>query len=226
MGFSYFQGYFFSKPEVLKDKEIPTSQINLFLLLAEVNKKDVDLERIEQLITRDVSVSYKLLRYINSAYYYLLSEVTSIKHALVYLGESGTRQFVSLVATSELSSNKPDELLRTSIIRARLCELLAGCSDQQHDTSELFLLGLFSLLHAMLDMKMVDIMERLPLTKNIKQALIEQKGPYAMYLETVIAYENGDWKRCQNLLGKLHVSPWEMLSAYLDSVSWSDLFSV
>ena len=122
MGFSYFQGYFFSQPEVLKKKEISTSQINLLSLLAEVNRKDVDLGKVEQLITPDVGVSYKLLRYINSAYYYLVTEVTSIKHALIYLGESGTRQFVSLVATAEISSDKPDELLRTSIIRARICE--------------------------------------------------------------------------------------------------------
>jgi len=134
MGFSLFQGYFFSQPEVLKKKEIPTSQINLLSLLAEVNKKDVNLDKVEQLITPDVSVSYKLLRYINSAYYYLLNEVTSIKHALVYLGASGTRQFVSLIATAEIASDKPDELLRTSIIRARLCEFLADCSDRQHDT--------------------------------------------------------------------------------------------
>jgi len=226
MGFSFFQGYFFSQPEVLKNKEIPSSKINLLSLLAEVNKKDVNLDKVEQLIIQDVSVSYKLLRYINSAYYYLQSEVTSIKHALVYLGESGTRQFVSLVATSELSCDKPDELLRTSIIRARLCELLAGCSDQKYDTSELFLLGLFSLLHAMLDMTMVDVLERLPLSENIKEALISRSGPFAIYLDTTIAYENGDWIKCQQLLDELNVSPKEMLSAYLDSVSWAELFTI
>jgi len=225
MGFSLFQGYFFNQPEVLKNKEIPASQVNLLSLLAEVNKKNVDLDKVEQLIIPDVSVSYKLLRYINSAYYYLLNEVTSIKHALIYLGVSGTRQFVSLVATSELSSDKPDELLRTSIIRARLCELLAGCGDQQYDTSEVFLLGLFSLLHAMLDMKMVDILERLPLSEHIKEALINHSGPFAIYLETTIAYENGDWIKCQQLLDELNITPKEMLSAYLDSVSWAELFT-
>ena len=226
MGFDYFQGYFFSQPEILKNKEIPAYKINLLALLAEVNRKDVNLVKIEQLIGTDVSVSYKLLRYINSAYYYLLNEVTSIKHALVYLGESGTRQFVSLVATAEISSDKPSELLRTSITRARQCELLAGCSDQNHDTAELFLLGLFSLLGAMLDVSMADIMEQLPLPKNIKDALIDHSGPYSPYLITVLTYENGDWNNCQQLLDEINVSPEEMLSAYLDSVSWADRLTV
>ncbi len=222
MGFHFFQGYFFSQPEMLKKKALPSSKIVLLDLLAEVNKKDFNLEKIENIILPDVSLSYKLLRYINSAYYYLLNEVTSIKHALVYLGESGVRQFVSLVATSQLSSDKPFELLRTSITRARLCELLADCSDQGHDGSELFLMGLFSLLGAMLDMPMVDIMERLPLPINIKNALIDRSGPYYPYLATIIAYENGDWKNCQQLLAEINVSPKDMLRAYMDSLTWAD----
>ncbi len=222
MGFHFFQGYFFSQPEMLKKKAIPSSKIVLLDLLAEVNRKNFKLEKIEKIILPDVSLSYKLLRYINSAYYYLLNEVTSIKHALVYLGESGVRQFVSLVATSQLSADKPYELLRTSITRARLCELLADCSDQDQDGSELFLMGLFSLLGAMLDMSMFDIMERLPLPLNIKKALIDHSGPYYPYLAAIIAYENGDWKSCRLLLGEINVSPKDMLQAYMDSLSWAD----
>ena len=225
MGFHFFQGYFFSQPEMLKKKAIPSSEIVLLDLLAEANKKDFNLEKIENIILPDVSLSYKLLRYINSAHYYLLNEVTSIKHALVYLGESGIRQFVSLVVTSQLSADKPSELLRTSITRARLCELLADCRDHNHDGSELFLMGLFSLLGAMLDMPMVDIMERLPLPVNIKNALIDRSGPYYPYLSTIIAYENGDWKNCQHLLAEINVSPKDMLRSYMDSLSWADMLT-
>ncbi|MCF6187044.1 MAG: hypothetical protein L3J49_06150, partial [Desulfobulbaceae bacterium] len=103
-----------------------------------------------------------------------------------------------------------------------LCELLADCSDQGHDGSELFLMGLFSLLGAMLDMPMVDIMERLPLPVNIKNALIDCSGPYYPYLATIIAYENGNWKNCQQLLAEINVSPKDMLRAYMDSLSWTD----
>ncbi len=225
MGFHYFQGYFFSQPEMLKKKEIPSSKIALLDLLAEVNRKDFNLDKIEQIIAPDVSLSYKLLRYINSAYYYLLNEVTSIKHALVYLGESGIRQFISLVVTSQISADKPYELLRISITRARLCELLAEGCDQGHDSSEMFLMGLFSLLGAMLDMSMGDIMERLPLPADIKSALVDQTGPYYPYLAIAIAYENGDWKNCQQLLKELNLSPKDMLHAYMDSLAWTDLLT-
>jgi len=225
MGFHYFQGYFFSQPEMLKKKEIPSSKIALLDLLAEVNRKDFNLDKIEQIIAPDVNLSYKLLRYINSAYYYLLNEVTSIKHALVYLGESGIRQFISLVATSQISADKPYELLRISITRARLCELLAESCDQGHDSSEMFLMGLFSLLGAMLDMPMADIMERLPLPADIKSALVDQSGPYYPYLAIAIAYENGDWKNCQQLLKELNLSPKDMLHAYMDSLAWTDLLT-
>jgi len=224
MGFHLFQGFFFSRPEVMRNQEIPATKVHLLSLLAEVNRRDVSLERVEGLIAPDVGISYKLLRYINSAYYYLLNEVSSIRHALTYLGESGTRQFVSLVATSELAVDKPDELLRTSIIRARLCELLAGCATRGADASELFLVGLFSLLSAMLDMEMKEILERLPLSENVKAALLDGNGPWAPYLKAVIAYENGDWVRCRDFLRELGVSPQEMLSAYLDALHWSDHF--
>ncbi len=225
MGYSYFQGYFFSQPEMMKDREIPAFKISQLTLLAEVNKKDVDLRKIEQLIAPDVGMSYKMLRYINSAYFSLVNEVTSIRYALSYLGESGTRQFVSLASASELAADKPDELLRVSIIRARLCELLATYSGRKQESPEMFLLGLFSLLHAMLDMSMENIMERLPLSKDIKMALVEESGPFSPYLETVIAYENGDWQTFQQRMETINVEPEEMLNAYLDAVSWADLFS-
>lgn len=222
MGFTYFQGFYFCQPEMLEDKEIPALKVNQLTLLIEVNRKNFSLDKIEKLIAPDVGMSYKLLRYINSAYYYLLNEVTSIRHALVYLGESGIRQFVSLVAISELAADKPDELLRESIIRARLCELLAGCSRQNHDASEMFLLGLFSLLHAMLDTTMISVMERLPISRHIKDALIENSGPFAPFLDIVISYEKGDWKTCQQLLDKVNVLPKEILNAYVEAVGWAE----
>ncbi len=226
MGFSLFQGYFFSRPEVMQNREIATSKINLLNLLAEVNRKNVRLDRVEQMIAPDVAISYKLLRYINSAYYYLLNEISSIRHALLYLGEAGVRQFVSLVATSELASDKPDELIRTAVIRARLCELLGKQGSRGYpDTSELFLLGLFSLLDAMLDMEMAELMERLPLPANLKQALTAGSGPCARYLETVLAYEQGDWQRCTGLLEDLGIDTDRMVAAYLDAVDLAENFS-
>ncbi len=226
MGFTLFQGYFFSRPEVMHNREIATSKVNLLNLLVEVNRENVRMDRIEQMISPDVAISYKLLRYINSAYYYLLNEISSIRHALLYLGEAGVRQFVSLVATSGLSSDKPDELIRTAVIRARLCELLGKHGRGSHDdTSELFLLGLFSLLDAMLDVDVAELMERLPLPANIKQALTHGTGPCAPYLETVLAYEQGEWQRCTALLEDIGMDTDRMMAAYLDAVDLAENFS-
>jgi EAL and modified HD-GYP domain-containing signal transduction protein len=129
MGFMYFQGYFFSKPEIISGKEIAPSKITLLQIVGEANKKDCSFDKLEKLINRDVSISYKLLRYMNSAFFKRACEISTIKHAIVLLGEMEIKRFISMVATAELASDKPDELVRTSIIRARFCELLEENGD-------------------------------------------------------------------------------------------------
>ncbi len=222
MGFRYYQGYFFSRPEMVRIKEIASSKINLLQLLVEVNKKEITPEEIEKIVSSDVAISYKLLRYINSAYYYLLMEVKSVKQALVYLGERGTRQFVSLVVISELAADKPGELIRTSILRARFCELLGEKSKFQPNSSQLFLLGLFSLLDAILDTSMKEVMTRLPLTSEHKKALLEQAGPLWPYLSAVVAYERRHKDVCLRALNEIGVDPRGIYATYLEAVKLAD----
>jgi c-di-GMP phosphodiesterase len=224
LGFTYFQGYFFNKPEVLKNRALDSSKIILLNLLAEVCRPEINLKKIEKMITPDVSLSYKMLRYINSAYYSLISKVTSIRYALIYLGEIGVRQFVSLAAASEFSEGKPTELMRLSMVRAQLCKLLAEPRKNELDTSQLFLLGLFSLLDAMLDMSMPELMKKLPLTDEVKWALSERKGPFAPYLQAVITYETGDIQACSEHLRCLAIDPEAMVQAYFEALAWADLF--
>jgi c-di-GMP phosphodiesterase len=224
LGFDYFQGYFFNKPEVLKNKSIDTSKIVLLTLLAEVCRPEVDLKKIERLIAPDVSLSYKLLRYINSVFYSLVRKVSSVRYALLYLGEYGARQFVSLAAASEISGDKPSELMRLSMVRAQLCQLMAASRKSPDDDSQLFLLGLFSLLDAMLDIPMAELTEKLPLTDELKNALNERKGPLAPYLQAVIAYEKGEFQTCADHLQSLDITPETMINAYFKALAWADLF--
>jgi EAL and modified HD-GYP domain-containing signal transduction protein len=224
LGFTYFQGYFFNKPEILKNRKIDTSKIILLNLLAEVCRPEINLKKVEQMVAPDVSLSYKLLRYINSVYYSLVRKVTSIRYALTYLGESGTRQFVSLAAASEISAGKPSELMRLSMVRAELCRLLAASRPSSTDASQLFLLGLFSLLDAMLDMPMDELTDQLPLTAEVKAALNERKGPFAPYLQAVTTYEQGEFKACTEFLRMLNIAPDIMISAYFRALAWADLF--
>ena len=224
MGFMYFQGYFFSKPEIISGKEIASSKITLLQIVGEANKKDCSFENLEKLINRDVSISYKLLRYINSAFFKRACEISSIKHAIVLLGEMEVKRFISMVATAELASDKPDELVRTSIIRARLCELLGLHSQNGVEISELFLMGLFSLIDAMLDNNMEDIMQSLPLSKNIKQALLEEKGDLADYLKLVCSYESANWETFSSIISKVNVDEKKLPQFYQEAVSWADSY--
>lgn len=224
IGFDYFQGYFLNKPEVLKNKTIESSQIILLNLLAEVCRPEIDLKKIEGLIAPDVSLSYKLLRYINSVFYSLVRKVTSVRHALTYLGEYGARQFVSLAATSEMSKGKPSELMRLSMVRAQLCQLVGESGNNAIESSQLFLLGLFSMLDAMLDIPMAELTEKMPLTDEVKNALNERKGPLAPYLQAVIAYERGEFQACAEHLKVLGIAPEAMIDAYLKALAWADLF--
>ena len=224
MGFLYFQGYFFSKPEIISGKEIAPYKITLLQIVGEANKKDCSFEKLEKLINRDVSISYKLLRYINSAFFKRAREISSIKHAIVLLGEMEVKRFISMVATAELASDKPDELVRASIIRARMCELLGLHSHNGADISELFLMGLFSLIDAMLDNNMEDIMQSLPLSKNIKQALLEEKGDLADYLKLVSSYESANWETFSSIISNINVDEKKFPEFYQEAVSWADSY--
>lgn len=222
MGFKYFQGYFFSKPEVVEGKDISPAKFSLLQIMAEVNQPYFDFSKVEEIIARDVSISYKLMRYINSAFYKRGNDISSIKQAIVLLGEKEIRSFLSLIAMAKLSDNKPDELLHASIIRAKFCELMSKHVEPCKNTTELFTLGLFSSIDAILDDTMANIMSRLPLSENIKNALVNKTGELADCLEMAKSYEKGDWERFNELAKGHKVNQEKLPQCYLDAISWAD----
>jgi EAL and modified HD-GYP domain-containing signal transduction protein len=225
LGFHYFQGYFFARPEAIRIKEVSSIKTNQLRLLAEVNKRETSVDVLEKIIATDVAIAYKLLRYINSAYYYLLKQVTSIRRAIIYLGEREIRRFVNLVIISELAADKPSELLRLSLIRGRFCELLATDGKRIPDTSEIFLLGLFSLIDAILDSPMAQAMEKLPLSDELKKALISSEGPLFPFLQAAITYEKGQSEECLAALRTLQVDPVKVYDMYLESIKYSSFIN-
>ena len=224
LGFKYFQGYFFAKPEEMRIKELTTSKLTLLNLLSEINRKDVSSKKMAEIISADVSLSYKLLRYINSAYFYLIQEIESIAYAVTYLGENEIRRFVTLAVISEISANKPAELVRLAAVRAKFCEMLGAASGFKTKPNELFMLGLFSLLDAMLDAPINDILRKIPLSNNIKDALIKQSGPLAGFLPCVVAYEQGRRSECFQTLEMLHIPEKNVFPLYLSSLEFADIF--
>ncbi|MBW1677848.1 MAG: HDOD domain-containing protein [Deltaproteobacteria bacterium] len=226
MGFVYFQGYFFSRPQILKGRDIPTFRITLMQIMAEINREDFQFDELEKFVSRDVGISYKLLRYINSAYFSRMENISSIKQAIVLLGEHELRRFLSLTTMTKLASEKPDELVRASIIRAKFCELMGGRGGLMIKPSALFTLGLFSLIDAIMDDSMENLMEKVPLSEGIKNALVYGRGELNHYLRLAVCYEKGDWEGVAKMAGILGLEEEDLPRYYTDSIYWADSFMV
>lgn len=221
MGFAYFQGYFFSKPEMMQSKALSPAQMTLAELLYETSKSDMDLNNITQVFQRDVNLSYKLLRYSNSAIFKRRAEIETIKQALVVLGQAELKKFLSLLFTAQVSSDKPAELMRMSMTRARFAEGLA----QMHgkvDTAKAFLTGLMSLMDAILDEPIESVMNKLPLAKEIKDALVGQSGVLADYIKLIQFYEAAQWQEANQAISTLQLPAEQVPDAYHTAVQWAN----
>jgi EAL and modified HD-GYP domain-containing signal transduction protein len=225
LGFHYFQGYFFARPESIRMKEVSSAKISQMRLLAEISKRFTSVDELKKIIESDLAITYKLLRYINSAYYFLSKQVESIRQAIIYLGEKEIRRFVTLVVISELAMDKPTELVRLSVVRARFAELIVEGTRHNSVTSEVFLLGMFSLIDAILDTPMEKMMAKLPLSDEIKIALITQDGRLAPFLQAVVAYEKGELEKCLQILQSLKVETGRLYEKYLDAIKFSAIIA-
>ena len=192
-GYTYFQVYFFSKPEMLSRKDIPQNQINYLLVLQAVNRAEMDIAEVSERIKAEASLSFRLLRYLNSPVFPLLVEVHSIPHALSLLGERGARKWVSLIAVSCMASGKPAEQAALPLLRAQFCELLAPCARQPDSANDLFLLGLLSVLDAILDMRMPDVLKEITVHQEIRDALMGKANKLREIFEFALNYEHGRW---------------------------------
>ena len=171
LGYAYFQGDFFSKPVIISSRDVPGFKLNYLHMLQELQWPDINFQRLEGIVKRDMSLSFKLLRYINSAYFGLGSKVSSIMHAIRLLGPREFKQWASLLVMASMGSDKPDELVIQALIRGRFCESLAPILGLKQRSQELFLLGMFSAIDAILDRPLEEILKDLPLTDDIKDAL-------------------------------------------------------
>ena len=222
MGFSYFQGFFFSKPEMVQSKTLPPSEMALAELLYETSSMDLNLKKITEVFERDVNLSYKLLRYSNSAAFKRRAEISTIKQALIVLGSEEIKRFLSLLFAAQVAADKPAELIRLSLTRARFAELLAISHGKLRDTGMAFLTGMMSLMDAILDEDMPSVMGKLPLTNEIKGALLHGEGLLATYLSLVKFYEQADWDNAKEIQQQLGLKPEEVPDAYHDALSWSN----
>ncbi|MCC5826492.1 HDOD domain-containing protein [Alkalimonas sp.] len=220
LGFDYFQGFFFSKPEMMQTKSLSPAQMTLAELLYETSKSEMDLTTITAVFQRDISLSYKLLRYSNSAIFKRRTEIATIKQALVVLGQAELKRFLSLLFTAQISSDKPAELMRLSMTRAKFAEGLAELHGS--DSSKAYLTGMMSLMDALLDEPIESVMQKLPLAKDIKEALVEGSGVLADYLKLMQWYEHADWQQASALIEQLRLPANRVPDAYHEAINWAN----
>lgn len=222
LGFTYFQGFFFSKPEMVQSKTLPPSEIALAELLYETSTVEVNLKKITDVFERDVNLSYKLLRYSNSAAFKRRAEISTIKQALIVLGAAEIKKFLSLLFAAQVAGDKPAELIRLSLTRARFTELLAINHSKLKDTGMAFLTGMMSLMDAILDEDMESVMNKLPLSNDIKLALLEDQGLLAQYLRLVKLYEQANWQGANAIKDELGLTAGKVPDAYHDAINWAN----
>ena len=222
MGFEFFQGFFFAKPEIVKTKTLSPSQLAMAELLYETSKTELDLNSITSVFERDVSLSYKLLRYANSAIFRRRSEISTIKQALVILGSGELKRFLGLMFAITANPDKPTELIKLAMTRAKFCELVAQDIRSQLDVSIAFLTGLLSLIDAIVDEELTSILSKLPLAQEIKDTLLTRKGAMAALIMLLEFIERAEWSKTSAVIETLGLEKSGVIKSYNEAIAWAD----
>jgi len=222
LGFTLFQGYFFAKPEMLKQKKITTAKQNILELISQASQIDLNINRISEIFAIDPGLTYKLLRFINSPTYGSSQEITSLKHALAYIGQVELKKFIALLALSDLSSDKNSEIMRLSLARAKFCEQIALCRFESENPPKAFLTGTLSLIDGILDYDLEHVLGVLPIHEEIKSALRSEQSDLTNYLLLVRKIEQGLWVESESIALKIELDSEICFQAYKESLSWAD----
>ncbi|MGA2651832.1 MAG: HDOD domain-containing protein [Terracidiphilus sp.] len=219
-GFKLFQGYYFCRPILLSNRKLPANHASYMQILHLLQSETMDLRKLGQLVKRDASLAYRLLRLVNSPMYAVRHEVRSIDSALVMVGEKTFRRIATLAIVTELNANQPMEILRMALLRARFCELAAEFSGL--NSEEQYLLGLFSLIPAMMQVPMYELAPTLPLREKIREVLLGSAGPESGLLHWTECYERGDWVKCDAIADFYGLNEESMLRCRGKAIAWAE----
>jgi len=198
-----FQGFFFLEPQVLERREIASTKANALRLLRAVHENPMNLPRIEEILKQEPTFSVKLLRYLNSPILALRTEITSLRMAITLLGEEEFRRWASLAAVVTPAEDKPAELVRTALVRAFFCEEMARLAHPQSATFEFFLVGLLSVMNAILDQPLDYVLAELAVSARVREALTGEANELRQPLDAALAYERGDWAEFARIMEQL-----------------------
>ena len=224
-GYELFQGYFFEQPQIIKATDIPTNTLQYFQILTLLKDDEPNIDLLAESIERDISLTYKLLQMINNSDKRSKSKVRSIKQAILLLGLAELRKWIYLLAMREIEMNTDtdlfNELMRTSLFRAKVCEKLAKLSYQQN-FSEYFLIGMFSLIDCILQRPMSLILQKLPFPEEISETILGEKTEMTPYLDFSIALGKLDWNALEMLAPKFNLDIESMDLLYKEALEWAE----
>jgi EAL and modified HD-GYP domain-containing signal transduction protein len=218
-GYEYFQGYFFGKPTVTANREIAPNRINYLRLLVALTREPLNLQEVSEIVKVEGSLCYRLLRLANSSLWGRRGEVTSVLDAFMLVGENRFRMLVSVAASCEMGANQTPALTTQSLERARFCELMAPMIGEK--PSEQFMLGIFSLLEAMLGLPMATILQTLPLRRETKAALMGATNQLSVPLCMIKNFEKGLWEPCVSTARALDIAEEKLTGLYIEAVKWA-----
>ncbi|MCP4447129.1 MAG: HDOD domain-containing protein [Myxococcales bacterium] len=216
LGFEYFQGFFLCRPQLVSKGRVPRYKASVLELLGALEDESISLASMEDMVQRDATLSYKLLKLLNSSMMGLRCQVDSIGHATVLIGQRRLKRWATLIALAGFD-DCPDELLGLALIRARMCELLAEHRGEKNTDSH-FTVGLLSALDAMSGLSMEQLVEQMPLAEDVRVALVAGQGHLGSRLRGVMGYERGNWEQSS----ATDLSDGELAESYIDAVQWAD----
>jgi c-di-GMP-related signal transduction protein len=218
IGFSYFQGYFFCKPELVIGREVPANRLHHLRLLEMVSHPEIDAHELEKLLKQEASICYRLLRYLNSPVFGFSLEIKSVRHAMAILGEREMRRWIRLVVTVGAAEQCCSELVLMGLTRARFCELL---SVRLRSTNDLFLMGLLSIMDAILEVDMTTLLEQIPVDRETKAALLGRPSPLRPVFQLMLAQESGEWEKSNEIAKQLTLTDAEVGDSCWNALAWA-----
>ncbi|MCU0226772.1 MAG: EAL domain-containing protein [Bryobacterales bacterium] len=220
LGAQYFQGYFFAKPNVWRAQSLKGSRTHHFNVLSEVSMPELDFTRLENLMRQDLSLSWLFFRFLNSAQFAWSEEIRSLRHAFALLGTENLRKWILLAVIPYLAANKPHELVVESLLRARFCELLADSSKLYSRSADLFLVGLLSVLDAVMDAPLPDVVQNLNLPPDVRDVLLDNENANPWMRRTAFLarhYSSLDEASLANSCQELGLEPHLVATHYVEA---------
>lgn len=218
MGYSYFQGYFLFKPELIVGREVPASRLRQLRLLEMVSRPELDLRELEKALKLEASICYRLLRYLNSPIFGFALEIKSVRHAMAILGERELRRWTRMVVALGMAEQRCSELIIVGLTRARFCELLSEHLRSSHD---LFLMGLLSTMDAILEIEMDALLEQLPIDHVLKDTLLSRETSLRPLYRLLLAHESGEWAEASTLAQQLGLTDERVADTWWQALTWA-----